>query len=646
MGNANILVVEDDGAIVVRLKRMLIRWGYGFASASSGEKALEMAVARPPDLVLMDIFLGMKGMDGVEAARTLKDRFGIPAIYLTAYADESLLQRAKETEPYGYLVKPIQELELRAMLEMALAKKALDNRVKESEERLRTALDAVGAGGWRLDARSGELDMDDRFREMLGYGEADAPSVLDESLCHPDDWPAVADRMAAIRRGEAEIFKSEHRMRTAEGGWKWVSAWAKASLRTADWRPERLYGAAIDIDDRKAAEARQRKLEAQLRQSQKMEAVGQLAGGVAHDFNNLLYVIMGYGDMMRDGMPPESPFRKNIDEIMKAAERAKNLVRQLLLFSRKESMQPRPLDLNRLIADLTKMLRRLIGEHIRLDVTPGADLKTIRADPGQIEQVVVNLCVNARDAMPDGGRIAMETGNCTLEAALRDPYGSPKAGEFVCLTVSDTGEGMSPEVREKVFEPFFTTKEVGKGTGLGLAAAYGIVKSHGGVIRVASETGQGSVFRVYLPAVPQGAPDGAAPEEIAASALGKETVLVAEDEASVRDFTVQLLRRSGYRVISTRDGGEAVRAFEEAPDAIDLALLDVVMPHVSGRKVYEVIRARRPDLPVLFITGYSKGMLPDEVRPGPRQDMIQKPMRPGTLLRKVRDMIDGPADGR
>jgi len=392
--------------------------------------------------------------------------------------------------------------------------------------------------------------------------------------------------------------------------------------------------------ERRLIEEERRNLEDQLRQAQKMEAVGQLAGGVAHDFNNLLYVITGYADMMLEDLPPNSVLHNNMKEILQAAQRATTLVRQLLLFSRREAMLMKVLNLNDLISELIKMVRRVIGEHIPLEFLPGVELMNNSADPGQLEQVLMNLCVNARDAMPDGGRIVIETQNISLDAEYCKYNTWAKEGEYVLLTVSDTGSGIPHEIQDHIFEPFFTTKEVGKGTGLGLAAVYGIVRSHQGMIRVYSEPGQGTAFKIYLPAT-QNRHASLNDEKESAAPLsgGQETILVAEDEESVRTMIVHILKKVGYRVLSAKDGEEAISLFETHSSEIDIALLDVIMPKIGGQKVYERIRSSS-DMPVIFSSGYSRGALSFQAFPNEQFDILQKPVSPTALLRKIREVLD------
>jgi CheY-like chemotaxis protein len=376
-----------------------------------------------------------------------------------------------------------------------------------------------------------------------------------------------------------------------------------------------------------------------------MEAVGQLAGGVAHDFNNLLQVILGCGHLAMAETDPASPAKENLTELLAAAERARVLVGQLLAFSRRQVLQMTDLDLNASVPELMKMLRRVIGAHIELSLHPGQGLGIVRADPGQIDQMLTNLCINARDAMPDGGRITIETSDATIDEAYCDAHAGAQPGRYVRLTVADTGCGMDETTRGQAFEPFFTTKEVGKGTGLGLSTVYGLIKQHGGLVDLTSQVGRGTMFEIYLPVIEPGqAPDENVADEPRAAPRGCETVLLAEDEDMVRRLTRSILERSGYTVLAARDGAEAVEVFAQHADEVDLALLDVVMPNLGGRAVLERIRAIKPDVPVLFTTGYSVDAIHKDFVLDSGLSLIQKPYDREELLGRVRRTLDG--DGR
>jgi signal transduction histidine kinase/CheY-like chemotaxis protein len=384
---------------------------------------------------------------------------------------------------------------------------------------------------------------------------------------------------------------------------------------------------------------RERENAEQLRQSQKMDAVGQLAGGVAHDFNNLLTVITGYTELGMRRLGPADPMRKNLAEIKKAGDRAASLTRQLLAFSRKQIFQEKVVDLNSIVADMDKMLRRLIGEDIDLVSLLEPSLRPIKADPGQIEQVLLNLAVNARDAMPRGGKLTIETGHATLDEGYVKSHLMAQTGRYVMLAVSDTGTGMAAETQKHIFEPFFTTKEVGKGTGLGLATVYGVVKQSSGDIWVYSKPGQGTTFKIYLPI----AEDSADPEAVANPTevpQGQGTILLVEDEELVRNLAGEILGTKGYQVLTAANGVEALRVCTEHVGQIDLMVTDVVMPQMGGRELAERMALIRRDMSVLYMSGYTDdavvrhGVLDEEM------PFLQKPFTPDTLARKVSELLE------
>jgi signal transduction histidine kinase len=391
---------------------------------------------------------------------------------------------------------------------------------------------------------------------------------------------------------------------------------------------------------RKRAEEALRRSEAQLTQSQKMEAFGQLAGGVAHDFNNLLTIISGYSDMVLRGLRPDDAAHDLLKEIYKAGERGASLTRQLLSFSRKQVLELKVVDPNVIVRDTEKMLRRLIGEDVRLECVLDPNLGHVKVDRGQIEQVIVNLAVNARDAMPQGGQLTITTGKVDLDEVYAEGHPEVWAGHYVMLSVEDTGTGMDERIRPHIFEPFFTTKEVGKGTGLGLAVVHGIIKQSGGHITVTSEPGRGTTFKLYLPQVEKLRSTGKSHPEIGKGPKGSETILLAEDDEAVRRLARRALEASGYRVLESAHGGEAVRVAEQHLGPIHLLVSDVIMPEMGGRILAERLTASRPGIKVLFMSGYTDdavvryGVLEAEMA------FLQKPFTLSALARRVREVLD------
>jgi PAS domain S-box-containing protein len=410
-----------------------------------------------------------------------------------------------------------------------------------------------------------------------------------------------------------------------------------------EWTPEeqQFCASVADFVSLAIAAAKRRQLQEQLRQSQKMEAVGHLAGGVAHDFNNLLTAIMGSCQIVLRQLGPDHPVRGQAEQILQAGNRAASLTRQLLAFSRKQVLDPKILDLNHVVTNMEPMLRRLIGEDISLSVVLAADLGRVKADPGQIEQVLLNLVLNARDAMPLGGRLCVETRNVVIDPAHVHQAPETTAGEKVMMVVSDSGVGMDPTLLSRIFEPFFTTKEPGKGTGLGLSTVYGIIQQSGGHIEVSSRPGEGTAFKVYLPRVDDAAVT-TVPEEVqvAPSSQGKEVVLLVEDEPQVRCIVKEILQLQGYTILEAKDGEEAIEISENYSGSIQLMLTDVIMPRMNGRELFEQLRSLRPEMKVLYMSGYTEGVI---ARHGTLEEgttLIQKPFSFEDLTRKVRECLD------
>jgi two-component system cell cycle sensor histidine kinase/response regulator CckA len=392
-------------------------------------------------------------------------------------------------------------------------------------------------------------------------------------------------------------------------------------------------GLAVDVTERKA-------LEMQMRHAQKMEAVGRLAGGIAHDFNNLLTVITGYSDLTLLRLDPNNPLRNNLDEVNKACERAAGLTRHLLAFSRKQVLKPKVLNLNNTVSAMTRMLPPLIGEDVELAIELCPDLWQVKADSGQIEQILANLTVNARDAMPLGGELAITTSNIVLDEEIARKYESVESGPYVLLTVSDSGHGMSPETMRRAFEPFFTTKEVGKGTGLGLSTVYGIVKQSGGYISIDSEVGRGTTFKIYFPQVDEEAGEIETRPPSSALRPGEETVLLVEDDNQVRSIAAITLEMSGYDVLTAANGGEALLLSERYKGRIDLLLTDVVMPRMSGHELAHQLIELRPGTRVLYMSGYSENAIIHHGVIEEGTDFIEKPFSPEALTSRIREMLD------
>ncbi|OLC08838.1 MAG: hypothetical protein AUH41_07160 [Gemmatimonadetes bacterium 13_1_40CM_66_11] len=482
----------------------------------------------------------------------------------------------------------------------------------------------------RLYAGARIAECNDAMARMYGYNEARELMGTRLADLHNVTDPTNREQIRAFIRAGYRVADSETREHDREGR-------PRVFLNNVVGFVEeghlvRVWGTQRDVTE-------QRHLEEQFRQSQKMEAVGQLAGGIAHDFNNLLTAILGNTQLLLRDLPPGDSKRGDVEEIRKASERAASLTRQLLAYSRRQMLQPEVLDLNVVVAEMDKMLRRLIGEHIALVTVLAPDLGRVRADPNQIEQVIVNLAVNARDAMPEGGKLTIETADVDLDEAFAQTHLGSVPGPYAMLAVTDSGVGMDASVRAHVFEPFFTTKEVGRGTGLGLATVYGIVKQSDGYISVYSEVGHGSSFKIYLPRIAQPADAPVSPQR-SGPARGTETVLVVEDEPAVLTLSRRALEAQGYVVLAASDAAAALRVVERHGGTIHMLVTDVVMPGLSGRELADRLVAQRPGIRVLYMSGYPGDAVVQHGGLPQGSAFLQKPFSPDTLARKVRDVLD------
>jgi PAS domain S-box-containing protein len=888
---AKILVVEDEAIIARDLQWRLENMGYEVPYiAATGEDAVNKAHGLKPDIVLMDIML-LGEIDGIEAADQIRSSDDIPVMYLTSYADEEIIERAKITEPFGYLIKPIGDRELYSGIELTLSKHRTEKQLRENEKWLSTVLSSIGDAvittdikgnivfmnpaaealtGWEIREVTGKAieeifnivneitgeriksPIDRVLREKIVTSLAEHTELITkdgrkipiDDSCAPikDEKDNVTGVVLAFtditqrRRSEVALRKSEEQVRmllnsTAEAiygvdlkgnctfcnpsclrllGYRNETDLLGRNMHTLThhtridgtpypeqecrirdvikrgegvhvdnevlWRADgssfyaeyrcypvhadgKIIGAVVtflDITERRQAEkfiknilesveegfividkeyrvlsanrafcefvkrpaediigkhcyevthyikkpcseegeecpvrhtfstgkprtvvhthydkegkpsyveirsysmkdesgeitsvielvndiTEKKRLEAQLRQAQKMEAVGLLAGGVAHDFNNILTAIVGYGNLIKMKMKEDDPLKHNVTQILASVERGANLTHSLLAFSRKQVMNPRPVNFNAIVESVYKLLKRLIGEDIELQTLLTDKDVTVMADSGQIEQVLMNLATNARDAMPGGGRLTIETERVEYDEAYVTSHGFGVPGAYVQISVTDTGTGMDEVTRAKLFEPFFSTKEVGKGTGLGLAMIYGIIKQHSGYINVYSEPGEGTTFKIYLPVIKEKV------EEIKEAAVtpsvgGTETILIAEDDEAARELTKTVLREFGYAVIEAKNGADAVEKFMANRDRIQLLILDVIMPIKSGPEAFSEIKKAAPDTKVIFISGYTmdavhkKRLLVEE-----DTNFVSKPFSPQVILQKIREVLD------
>lgn len=620
-----VLVVDDDAQMLRTVTDILRVNGYTPTGAPNGLEALRLAKdpLNPPAIALID--LSLPDIDGIELVgrlRALSDLTEV--VILTGNASVDSAVRAMREESYDYLIKPVQPDHLLATLgragERSHRRRAEAGR-QESEDRLRRIFEHVSDALFIADDSGRILDANPAACTLTGRSVEELRQIPLETV--------LPESVKATQPYPHHPLASEERYRPSST----PDPKRVLHIDSAAFAPGVLVYTVRDLTN-------QSRLEEQLAQSQKMDAVGQLAGGVAHDFNNLLTVIMSYSSMLLSDFDEKDPRREDVQEISDAASRASGLTSQLLAFSRKQLMEPRVISVNSVVSGIEKLLRRLIGEDIELATTLDPDLSLINADPGQLEQVLINLVVNARDAMPDGGRLHITTSNTNLSNEQSERHLEAAPGEYVMVAVTDTGTGMTREVQQRVFEPFFTTKGQGKGTGLGLSTVYGIVKQSGGDVWIYSEPGNGTTFKVYFPRVAGSEESLPVKEDSQATPGGNETVLIVEDDAALRALSARILETNGYTVLLARNGLEALALASGHAGQIDLVASDVVMPKMNGRPLVEKLLETRKEMKVLFMSGYTD----DEVmRRGVidgRTAFLQKPFTPAQLAKKIRDVLD------
>ncbi len=541
-----------------------------------------------------------------------------------------------ESNEFGLL-----KVSFNKMVESLLKERAevrnLIQQLRDSEALFRSQFEFGNIGIAIIKPERELLRANPKICQMLGYSEDELRDIPWDKLFHLDDFEPVMNEYGTILSGERDNLELDCRMLSKDGKRLFVHINASC-LRDEDGVIKLVIPSFLDLTKSEEAREEKEKLELQLIQSQKLEAVGQLAGGVAHDLNNLLSPILGFSELLLEEVGEKSPYRENLEQIKKASFGARDIVRQLLAFSRKQALEYKTIDLNDTLRAFTKLLRRTIREDIEIVINKGENLAAIHADIGQVEQVIMNLSINAADAMPNGGKLVISTEMAKLDKEYARSHDGVIPGEYVMLSVSDTGKGMDEETILKIFEPFFSTKGE-LGTGLGLATVYGIVKQHQGNIWAYSELGQGSTFKVYFPRV-EGAKEEKSSEKNSSSLEGTETVLVAEDNQAVRELSNVALKRFGYDVLIASNGAEALSLFKSHQGAIDLLITDVVMPGMNGKELYESLCEDEPNLRVLYMSGYTDnlivhhGVLDDDV------EFIQKPFAITTFAEKVREVLD------
>ena len=632
-----LLLVEDQTFDAELIIRHLEQAGYEPIWQRVENQAQFLAALDPRlDVILADF--NLPAFSVYRALELLKERdVRVPLIVVSGSIQEDTAIQVLHSGAADYLLKDRLARLGQAVQRVMDQRRLLDEKqtaeaaLKEAEDRTRFALDAARVGVWESNLGTDTTRWSATAEALHGLAPGTFGGTFRAFLdcIHVDDQERVKATIleARVRRTDWTVL---YRTQWPDGALHWISETGK-TFYDETGSPVRAAGIALDVTERHL-------LEEQNRQSQKVEAIGQLAGGIAHDFNNLLTAIQGYAELLSTDLGEESPHQPDLREIRLAAERAASLTRQLLAFSRRQILDPRVIDLRESLRGLESMLKRLIGEHITVTLRTVGQVACVKADPGQIEQVILNLALNARDAMPEGGSLLIELTNVELDEAYARRHVSVKPGHYVMLAVSDTGIGMDAATQARVFEPFFTTKPEGRGTGLGLSTVYGIVKQSGGNVWVYSEPGQGATFKIYLPRVDEAA--DLTSEAVASDVLtGSETVLVVEDEPGVRDLVRKVLERHGYRVLLAASPHEALETTQHHDGPIHLLTTDVVLPEMSGRALAQQVAAIRPDIRVLYMSGYTDNAIVHHGVLKPDTPFLQKPFTPQALAKKVRDVL-------
>lgn len=632
-----LLVADDDPNDIDLCLLELKRSGIPFhaETTSTRDDFVAKLGRRPVDVVLSDYRMkDWNGMDALDCIRSTRP--GTPLILLSGTLGDDLAVECIKRGVTDYVLKhqmsrlPVALLrahEEKAHLEAEI--QALES-LRESEARYRGLVNNATYGIYWVTIDGDLLDVNPALVRMLGYDSAAELLALKSTVSLYRD-PAVRENaIRESRKSRCVSVQVEWIRKDGKPLIVQLNSWRAQDPKT---KAECVEVMVEDITERIA-------LEKQLVQAQKFEGIGQLAGGIAHDFNNMIGAILGWADIGLDETEPSSRLHRHFEKVRHQAERAASLTKQLLAFARRQLLEPRDLDLNKSVTETIALLERVLGSNIEIKTRLPLNLALVRADPTQLEQVLMNLCINARDAMPKGGIITIETSNVFLDESFRILHPLANLGHYVVLAVTDTGTGMDAATIDRIFEPFFTTKEIGKGTGLGLATVYGIVRQHGGFIQVYSELGVGTTFRTYLPV---SASAQTSPERIEDSRPprgGSETILVVEDHEGLRQLAQETLSHLGYRVLLACDGDEAIREFSAHRDEIDLALLDVILPKLSGPDIYAHISALKPGLPVVFATGYGAELASLQKALERGLPVIHKPYTPRDLGRRIRESLD------
>ncbi|ABB32147.1 multi-sensor hybrid histidine kinase [Geobacter metallireducens RCH3] len=635
-----VLIIDDspfDTELVIReLNSCFITH---FRRVDTAEEMLDALASATWDIVISDYVMpSFSGLNAIALLR--KEGYTTPLIVVSGKIEDEAAVETMRAGANDYILKD-NLARLVPAIRRELEESEVRRQKKKVEDELRKLSHAVEQSPVSIiiTDQNGTIEyVNPKFTQVTGYGVDEAvgqtPRILKSGKMPDSEYRRLWETITSGREWHGDIINKKK-----NGDLFWERA-SISAIKDAEGVITHFVGVKEDISEQRRTELAHKQAMNQLRQAQKMEAIGQLAGGIAHDFNNLLTVINGYSTMLLHEMPVDDPFRSEVNEILKAGERAADLTHQLLAFSRRQMLEPKVININHLVRNMEKMLKRLIRENIVMHASLYEQLGVVKVDPGQVEQIIMNLLVNARDALGNGGIITIETADVYLDKTFVNENPGAVEGNYVMLAVHDNGEGMTEETRRKIFEPFFTTKGQGKGTGLGLATVYGIVKQSGGYIQVASELGQWTSFRVYFPRV-----DSEAWQEETVTShegpKGNETILVIEDEIGVLNLTAHTLKRNGYEVLQASSPSEASRIFSTNHHRIDLVLSDVIMPEKNGPALVREFREKLPDLKILFMSGYTDDTISSPQIIDEHAAFINKPFTPDVLVERVRDVLEG-----
>lgn len=621
-----IIICEDENIVAMEIKRHLERFGYDVLGMyDTAEKTISACASEAPDLVLMDIQL-LGPMDGLDASIIIYEQYNIPVIMLTAYADDITLSRVKNGLPFGYILKPFEDRELKTAIEIALFRHEMDQKLRKSEARYRTLFEEAPTANFMASEEGIITDCNTSFSKLLQVKRKE--QILGKSIFTWFIDVENGKRLWTSFLNHTSSVSQDWELKRMDGSKIYTLA-TLSVIKGSNDKSLEIQGYLLDNTER-------RDLENQLRQVQKMEAVGRLAGGIAHDFNNIITAIMGYSNLLREDIQDNPILKEEVEGILSATQRATNLTRQLLSFSRRQTVEAHTINVHENLKDLEKLIQRLVNENIRVSLILNASNPFISIDPGQFEQIIINLVVNARDAIKGNGTIIIQTKNVICGNTYHQ-HGI-KQGKWLQIIVKDSGCGISQEDLQHIFEPFFTTKEKDKGTGLGLSTVYAIITRSGGRIAVESTPGEGTTFFLYIPEVEERQIKKMESSQTIELKKRSGTIIIAEDDAYIRGLICRLLEKSGYRVLESKTSEEALRFAEQEQDF--MLLTDVVMPQMNGYELAEKISQKKKDVRVLFVSGYQDRsfIVPEKELPV-KSLFLEKPFSHEVLLQTLDTLI-------